>query len=166
MSLLGTEIRCIVWETSLNLSPIFYRPSAIRNLQPSVSDPKYDGVATSRSHIFEDEDDDDDDDDNHNDGDNDSGVDKQSDNANSPPEDDSASDEAEEMTDSAHDHKKPSSSTDIPLAQDLTSSLKHTRDLDRLKGQAVSKQLVCLLHHYFPFLSQISRIILSVCGIP
>ncbi|KAF9509640.1 hypothetical protein BS47DRAFT_138810 [Hydnum rufescens UP504] len=115
-------------------------PSAIRNLQPSVSDSKYEGVATSRSRIFDDEDD------GHSGEDDDSREDDEdSDNVTDPSRDNSPSDEGEAETLNTPNEPKKASPPPPPdtstSAQDLTSSLKHTRDLDRLKGQAVSKQL-------------------------
>ena len=135
-------------------------------MQPTVSDLKYEGVATSRSRIFEDDDGDHSD----GDGDSDSGSmddDERSDKVTDRSEDDSAADKKEDTPDRPHEPKNASSPTDTSApAQDLTSSLKHTRDLDRLKGQAVSKQLVRLSHRLFSNLEQISCNTLASVGFP
>ncbi|KAJ8522765.1 hypothetical protein ONZ45_g726 [Pleurotus djamor] len=112
-------------------------PSSLRKLHHSVSDPKYDGVKTSRQQLYDDSDD-------------------------APSTDESDVDEDAELGDDV-DHEVPSSKTDEPpfdhtdtqnnLSRptspkpiendnaDMTSVLQQTRDNDRRKGKAIRQQL-------------------------
>ncbi|KAF9245330.1 TRAUB-domain-containing protein [Melanogaster broomeanus] len=121
-------------------------PSALRKLHDSVSDPKYDGVKTSRKALVDDDDD-------RSDEDEDEELDSQA--------------EGEENPDSHGqdivEHEPPSSSEEEHLSEheaevsvidesitrtkgsglgdDLSSTLHKTREEDRKKGKAISKQI-------------------------
>ncbi|KAF8845233.1 TRAUB-domain-containing protein [Paxillus ammoniavirescens] len=116
-------------------------PSALRKLQDRVSDPKYDGVTTSRKELMDDDDDDDDDDSN-------SGEDEEPDlHGQVIVEHEPPSSEQEE--DHRSDHEVEVSTIDASITrprdsdqnEDLSSTLRKTREEDRKKGKAISKQI-------------------------
>ncbi|KAH7927856.1 TRAUB-domain-containing protein [Leucogyrophana mollusca] len=121
-------------------------PSALRKLHDSIADPKYEGVKTSRSQIMDDDDDDE----------LDSELDQEGDQGGSEEHSDEGQDDDElPSSDSEADHAQPkmppprtttpkvSAHVPDPLvpADDLASSLRKTRDEDRKKGKAVSRQI-------------------------
>ncbi|KAH7914638.1 apoptosis-antagonizing transcription factor [Hygrophoropsis aurantiaca] len=121
-------------------------PSALRKLHDSIADPKYDGIKTSRRQLMDDEDDE---------------------NIESELEEDYDQDPSEGQSDhdEDEDEEPPSSNSEIEQPQpkttrhklspklsaqrpdqrapgdDLASSLRKTRDEDRKKGKAVSRQI-------------------------
>lgn len=118
-------------------------PSALRkkNLDLDVSDPKYDGVKTTRRQLLEESDHDSipEDDSLHSDAD--SNVDDELGH-------DSASDSASEDEDNVDNGipkaKSPSPESDAEDARDdMTSALQQSRLADRQKGKAITRQLVC-----------------------
>ncbi|KDQ06298.1 hypothetical protein BOTBODRAFT_39679 [Botryobasidium botryosum FD-172 SS1] len=109
-------------------------PSAIRKLHDSVADPKYEGVKSSRNQIFDDDEEEDDEDEQ---------FDDASDHE-SHSEDSFHSEPSDDEDDEDDEEEEPAPSKPAPplmQTSELTSTLKRTRDEDRLKGQAVARQL-------------------------
>jgi protein AATF/BFR2 len=131
-------------------------------LQEAVSDPKYEGVRSSRQQIFDDSDHSQDEDEDEDD-ERDSLLDKfeQGDPGDEDVEDedeDFGASEEEESTHAAQEDsddepiqvgnrskRKSQQEADEIKPSDLSSSLKYTRVQDRAKGKAVSRQLVRLV---------------------
>ncbi|KZT27772.1 TRAUB-domain-containing protein [Neolentinus lepideus HHB14362 ss-1] len=124
-------------------------PSAIRKLHDSVADPKYEGVRTSRKQLMEDGGDEDTsgEDGDHDFSDSQGGDSGEEDDVPS----DSASDDVEDedilrpppTKVSSDKTKGPSSTENSPApVEALSSSLRKTREEDRRKGKAVSRQIV------------------------
>ncbi|KAG1746746.1 apoptosis-antagonizing transcription factor [Suillus paluster] len=117
-------------------------PSALRKLQDSIADPKYDGVKTSRRQLMEYDD-----------------ADYGDDETSSEMEHDE--DETQELDDEVpSSQSEPETESDVPTVipgtavsksttlseeakhtENLSSTLRKTRDEDRKKGKAVSKQI-------------------------
>ena len=133
------------------------RPSAIRKLHDSVADPKYDGVHTARNRIFDDDEDEELDAEI-------SDADFYSGNESSLAKVNEASDTGsghESLKDAQEDTEddegagsdslpyrkvtfaqEASPHPPTPESKDLALSLKESRNVDRLKGKAISRQLV------------------------
>ncbi|CCM00375.1 uncharacterized protein FIBRA_02405 [Fibroporia radiculosa] len=134
-------------------------PSAIRKLHDSVTDPKYDGVRTSRTQLYEDAGGDEGDDDDEEGGSFQDSETSQSDSGDNSDSEEAASDsvssedESEERSGfhqnalSEHTDTSPSvalanrTNTESPAHEDLASTLRQTREADRQKGTAVSRQI-------------------------
>jgi protein AATF/BFR2 len=124
-------------------------PSALRKLQDGISDPKYDGVKTTRKRLLQENSEDEEV------GSEDGGITEDDEfNQNSREEDQSVDEgEANEISSgSDEDNEEPppasqnaslnTSAKDHLPSDDLTSTLQKTREEDRKKGRAVSRQLV------------------------
>ena len=139
---------------------IFCSPSALRNLQASVADPKYDGVRTSRKQLMEDSDlegsngeEDFDEEDEEGVGE-DLDKDEYEDEVNGRVEASEESEDEEEAQsgsekstdeevsepESSQTSRKRSKSPEA--AEDMTSAMRLKREEDRKKGKAVAKQIV------------------------
>ena len=144
------------------ITVLFQSPSAIRKLHDSVTDPKYDGVRTSRKQLLEESDKDVSSDDEDVDGSvpSQSGEEGYSDapNERGPDEDDEGTDEEssapeesdEEAMHSPSDQRSGEPTNEVAsqpvntteLNDDLALNLRKTREEDREKGKAVSRQVV------------------------
>lgn len=134
-------------------------PSALRNLQASVADPKYDGVRTSRKQLMEDSDlegsngGEDFDEEDEEGGGEDLDKDERDDEVDGGVEDSEESVEEEEVqSGSEKDAEEEVSEPEFPqtsrkrskspeAAEDMTSAMKVKREEDRKKGKAVAKQI-------------------------
>ena len=111
----------------------FCRPSTLRKLHDSIADPKYEGKRTTRREIQE--------------SDEELGSDEQeedediSEDEHSPVIEDDLPSESE-ASDAPEHSVAPSHHSDSEPPDDLTSTLRKTRDEDRRKGKAVSRQIV------------------------
>lgn len=121
---------------------IYCSPSTLRRLQ-SVADPKYEGVKTSRKQLMEDSDHEPSDlendyPDEESEPDDQSG-DEEDDNQSIP-----SQSEPEEASDEPHATSPPPKKSNLEPepAEDLSSTLRKTREEDRKKGKAVSQQIV------------------------
>lgn len=116
-----------------------FRPSTLRKLHDSIADPKYEGRRTTRRQILE------------------------SDEEQGSVDDEQGEDISEDEHTPAIDVDLPSESeasaapeppvlpshhSDSEPPDDLTSTLRKTRDEDRRKGKAVSRQIVCIYTSY------------------
>lgn len=123
--LLGAFLKC----DNGNVILIGCRPSALRKLHDSVADPKYEGRRTTRQQVVEmDQDVEEDSSQSSLDG----GLPSQSD-----PDGDGSDPGKVEKTSTVLPKKDPE-------ADDLSSTLRQTRDEDRKKGKAVARQIVGL----------------------
>lgn len=124
-------------------------------MHDSVADPKYEGVKTSRKHIFDDDDSDEDaieenpldaalgTDDGSDDGQSDGGEDSGGEEGSEEGDDVGDNDEGEHSdAQPSPPPKKVTFSKAAEKSDDLAATLKRSRDADRLKGKAVSRQLV------------------------
>ncbi|TFK51679.1 TRAUB-domain-containing protein [Heliocybe sulcata] len=124
-------------------------PSAIRRLHDSIADTKYEGVRTSRKQLLEeDEDEDEGHDPSGNEGDDVQDPSDQEEEEEIPSESVSEGDEVDDLppprsvksSPGKANGPRPSKLTPAP-AEDLSSTLRQTREEDRKKGKAVSRQL-------------------------
>lgn len=155
-------------------------PSALRKLHDSVADPKYEGVKTSRKHIFDDDDSDEDAmeenpldaalgaDDGSDDGQSDGGEDSEGEEGSEQGDDVGDNDQGDHSdTRPSPPPKKVAFSKPAEKSDDLAATLKRSRDADRLKGKAVSRQLVntvCLPESSQPSHSFLSTGIVGYTG--
>jgi protein AATF/BFR2 len=130
---------CIFFPPKAGVNELLNSPSALRKLHDSVADPKYSGVRTTRQHLAEDSD---------------IEVDRQPfDQSNedgedgSIPSDSSREDDRETKVPPPQSHVLPAqpAQTDQEPVNDLSTTLRTTREEDRKKGKAVSRQLVCVV---------------------
>ena len=120
----------------------------MRKLHDSIADPKYDGVRITRSQLSEarSHDGDSEDDPQEDEQDNDTSEQEHGDLPSESEQDSSSQSERED--DGRVEHFKPASNQRGPEAhppEELSSTLRKTRDEDRIKGQAVSRQIVCVV---------------------
>lgn len=111
---------------SVQLMRLISRPSAIRKLQESVSDPKYSARRISRQELVDSDRDEDQSRDNSSDSENEPGF-------------------PEESLSEGEDQRKIAPRSQLAPttdADDLASKIRKTREEDRLKGIAVSRQIV------------------------
>lgn len=124
----------------------WHSPSALRkqNLDLEVSDPKYDGVKTTRKQLLEDSDHDsipmDEDESIHSD------ADSNDDDSVADSNSGSAIEEDEEQE--AKDTTKARSPSPEVAQDDMTSALQQSRLADRQKGKAITRQLVRTSHQH------------------
>ncbi|EPQ56406.1 TRAUB-domain-containing protein [Gloeophyllum trabeum ATCC 11539] len=126
-------------------------PSAIRKLHDSISDPKYEGVRTSRKQLM----DTDEDEELSEDDVGEAPLDHEGDEAESSGSEDEDDEEIPSESGSEDEDEPPPKSTkafsshvndhsqdqSAPPAEDISSTLRKTREEDRKKGKAVSRQL-------------------------
>ncbi|KAA1468761.1 TRAUB-domain-containing protein [Dentipellis sp. KUC8613] len=113
-------------------------PSALRRAQQSISDPKYEGVKTSRSALLEDSDGS-----VHSDEDagEPSGSDEDDDDEDIPSSDAEEQSEDEDVPAPPRKNKPRASKPEPEPEQDLATTLRQTRESDVKKGKAVKRQL-------------------------